>query len=152
MFGMVIDRIFIPDLAKVSGETSKKIVSVGMAKILCECPVMLINPYRNYWSKVLESLIQIYELPPDEGLLDGDHSQETEEIGYQAAYSQLNFAQTKRHDPLADVDDGRKFLIQHLAILSASRPGEIPTLIAALPSDHQQALQKYCAQYGIQIA
>lgn len=152
MFGMVIDRIFIPDLAKVSGETSKKIVSVGISKILCECPALLINPYRNYWPKILEALIQIYELPPDEGLLDGDHLVENEEIGYQAAYSQLNFAQTKTHDPLSDIADGRKFLIQNLAILSISRPGEIPTLIASLPSDHQQALQKYCAQYGIQIA
>lgn len=152
MFGMVIERIFIPDLAKISGETSKKIVSVGIAKILCECPALLSNPYRNYWPKILESLIQIYELPPDEGLLDGDHLNETEEVEYQAAYSQLNCAQTKRHDPLADVPDGRKFLIQNLAMLSLSRPGELPTLISSLPSDHQQALQKYCAQYGIQFA
>lgn len=152
MFGMVIERIFIPDLAKVSGETNKKIVSAGMSKILCECPALLINPYRNYWPKILETLIQIYELPPDEGLLDGDHFNEIEEMGYQAAYSQLNFAQTKSHDPLTEVADGKKFLIQSLENLSKNRPGEISTLIASLPSDHQQALQKYCAQYGIQIA
>lgn len=55
-----------------------------------------------------ESLIQIYELPPDEGLLDGDHFNEAEESGY---HSQLNLAQTKRHDPLSDVADEMKFLI-----------------------------------------
>ncbi|KAJ6646819.1 Exportin-2 [Pseudolycoriella hygida] len=152
MFGMVIERVLILDLAKVSGETSKKIVSIGIAKILCECPALLINPYRAYWPKLLESLIQIYELPPDMGPLDGDHFNDTEDVEYQAAYSQLNFAQSKTYDPLCDVTDGRKFLIQNLAILSLSRPGEIPTLIASLQSDHQQALQKYCAQYGIQIA
>lgn len=152
MFGMVIERIFITDLAKVSGDTSKKIVSVGISKILCECPALLNNPYRNYWHRILEALIQVYELPPDEGLLDADHLIETEEIGYQAAYSQLNFAQTKNHDPLPEVPDGRKYLVENLAILSRSRPGEISTLITSMSPDHQQALQKYCAQYGIQIA
>lgn len=50
-----------------------------------------------------------------------------------------------------DIPDGRKYLVQHLAKLSQNRPGEIPTLLAGLPAQHQEALQKYCAQAGVHL-
>lgn len=44
-------------------------------------------------------MIELFELPPDEGSIEGDNFIEIEDVpGYQAAYSQLNFAQPKRED------------------------------------------------------
>lgn len=152
MFGMVIERILVSDLTRAAGDIEKKIVAVGITKLLCECPAMLNMPYRNYWAKLLETLITSFELPPDESALEGDQFIEIENaIGYQAAYSQLNYAKLKTIDPLAEIPDGRKYLVEHLGKLSVTRPGDLPTLISALPADHQQALQKYCAQNGVQI-
>lgn len=152
MFGMVLERVLIPDLTRVASEVDKKIVAVGVSKILCECPALLILPYRNYWSSLLQALITSFETAPDENPLEGDHFIEIEDtVSYQAAYSQLNFAQTKNADPIPDVQDGRKYLAESLSKLSQRRPGEIPQLILALPSEHQQVLQKYCAQSGVQI-
>lgn len=153
MFGMVIERILVPDMAKVSGERDKKIVAVGIAKILCECPALLNNPYRNYWPLILQTLIQIFELPPDENLLDGDmlNVAGDDDVGYQAAYSQLNFAPAKVVDPLPDISDGQRYLVVSLGKLSQTRTGEIPTLVAQMPNDHQQALQKYCGLANVQI-
>lgn len=152
MFGMVLERVLITDLTRVASETDKKIVAVGISKILCECPSLLILPYRNYWSSLLQALITSFEMPPDENPLEGDHFIEVEDtVGYQAAYSQLNFAQIKNADPIPDVQDGRKYLAQSLAKLSQQRPGDIPTLITALPKEHREMLQKYCAQNGVQI-
>lgn len=152
MFGMVIERVLITDLSRVAGDVDRKILAIGVTKILCECPAMLIPPYRNYWSNLLQALITSFEMPPDNTALEGDDFVEIENaIGYQAAYSQLNFAKLKVIDPIPDVQDGRKYLAENLAKLSVSRPGDIPTLISSLPADHQQALQKYCAQNGTQI-
>lgn len=152
MFGMVVERILISDLARVSGDVDKKIVAVGVTRLLCECPSMLVMPYRNYWAKLLETLIATFELPPDESALEGDQFIEIENaLGYQAAYSQLNYAKLKVIDPIPEVQDGRKYLVENLSKLSVTRPGDIPTLISALPADHQQALQKYCAQNGVQV-
>lgn len=149
---MVVERILITDLNRVAGDLDKKIVAVGVTKILCECPAMLMPPYRNYWSQLLQALITTYEMAPDETTLEGDDFVEIENvIGYQAAYSQLNFAKLKIIDPIPEVQDNRRFLVENLANLSTSRPGDIPTLISALPAEHQQALQKYCAQNGAQI-
>lgn len=152
MFGMVIERIFIPGMSKITGETEKKIVAVGMSKLLCECPAILTTPYRNYWSPILQALIQIFEITVDTEQADDElQFAELEDLGYQAAYSQLNYARPKEIDSMPNVSDGRRFIVESLAKFSCTRPGDVPTMIAGMPSDHQQALQKYCAQAGVQI-
>lgn len=64
MFGMVIERIFIPDMAKVSSQMNRKIVAVGLSKILTQCPRMLTAPYVQAWPRLLQALIELFELPP----------------------------------------------------------------------------------------
>lgn len=48
LFGMVIEKLFIAEVQKVSGSTERKICAVGMTKILCEAPVMLTD-YQAMW-------------------------------------------------------------------------------------------------------
>ena len=40
---MVIEKLFVPDLQKVSGNLERKICAVGVAKILTESPFLLTN-------------------------------------------------------------------------------------------------------------
>jgi hypothetical protein len=50
---------------------------------------------------LLQALIGLFELPEDESTLPDDHYVEVEDTpGYQAAYSQLAYANKKDHDPL----------------------------------------------------
>lgn len=149
---MVLERVMITDLSRVAGDIDRKIVTVGVVKLLCECPAMLAPPYRNYWPNLLQALITTFEMPPDNTALEGDEFVEIENaVGYQAAYSQLNYARIKVIDPIPDIQDGCKYLCDSLAKLSASRPGDVPTLISGLTVDHQQALQRYCAKYEARI-
>jgi len=150
MFGMVCQRIFVTDLNKVSGDIDRKIVAVGMAKILCEAPGMLQPPYAEYWQKLLQVLIELFELPPDESNIDGDNFIEVEDTtGYQPVYSQLNYAVTKKEDPISEVPDGRKYLIEQLSKLK--QHPDIVRQLQQMPSHHQVALQKYAAQAGIPL-
>ncbi|GAB0098901.1 Exportin-2 [Sergentomyia squamirostris] len=153
MFGMVLDRVFVPELNRVASEMDKKIVAVGVSTILCECPGMMTEPYIQFWPRLLESLIQTFETQPDGAGAEGDDDfVEVEDTpGYQVAYSQLNYAQPKTSDPFPEVADGRMFLVQNLAKLSATRPGQIPQLINKLPALHKEVLNKYCSQGGVQI-
>lgn len=149
---MVLERVLISDLSRVAGDIDRKIVAVGVVKLLCECPAMLVPPYRNYWPNLLQALITSFEMPPDNTALDGDDFVEIESaIGYQAAYSQLSYAKLTVIDPIPDIQDGCKYLAQSLAKLSVSRPGDVPTLISGLPADHQQALQRYCAKFEAHV-
>lgn len=49
MFGMVLDRLFIAETQKVTGKKEKRVLAVGITKILCEAPQTISGEYSNYW-------------------------------------------------------------------------------------------------------
>lgn len=152
MFGMVLERVLIPDMNRVTTEADKKIVTIGITKLLCQTPAMVNAPYVDFWPRLLETLIQVFELPPDTSTMDGDHFIEVDDAaGYQAAYSQLNFAQAKRDDAFESIPDGRKFLMEALQTMRATNPQQMQQLLSGMATLHKEVLMKYCAQYGIQL-
>lgn len=54
MFGMVLEKLFLADLLKVSGGVERKIVACGVVKLLCDCPAMYTGAYQKYWSSLLQ--------------------------------------------------------------------------------------------------
>ena len=87
MFGMVIERLVILEVQKVSGLKEKKICAVGMTKWLCETPLFLNGSYSQYWPKILQTLVGFFELPQDETVPDDERFIELEESpGYQTSY------------------------------------------------------------------
>lgn len=102
MFGMVVDRIFITNLQKVSGEIERKIVAIGISNLLIDCPAMLEPPYVSYYARLLAALVAFFELPQDQSTMpDEDVLPEFDDaVGYQVGYSQLISARTTRKDPL----------------------------------------------------
>ena len=56
MFGMLMDRIFTPELQKISGNKDKKICAVGVTKILCEAPETFSEQYLKYWYEKMSYL------------------------------------------------------------------------------------------------
>ncbi|KAH8391270.1 hypothetical protein KR215_009826 [Drosophila sulfurigaster] len=161
MFGMLLERVFITDMAKVSKDLERKIVAVGVSKLLTECPELLTGQYAAYWPRLLQALIEMFERPPEKlPYLDGDAAGPggdavagagvDAEPGYQAAFSQLNFAQPKQVDHLAEVNDARQYLASSLGNLSQQSP--LANLLAPLTAESKQVLQKYCDQAGVRIA
>lgn len=102
MFGMVLERVIIADLQKISGEIERKISAIAMSNLLIDCPAMIESPYNNYYPKLLAVLVEFFELPQDETELPEDAmpAEIDDNAGYQAAYSQLVCARNSRKDPL----------------------------------------------------
>ena len=46
---MVVEKLFIAEVQKVSGTTERKICAVGMTKILCDTPIMIAGDYQALW-------------------------------------------------------------------------------------------------------
>ena len=146
LFQLVIEKVFITDVQKVSGQTERKICAIGITKILTETPAMLTEPYVNLWVPLLQALISLFELPEDDSLPDDEHFIEIDDTpGYQTAFSQLIFAGTKDHDPFSKmVNNAKAHLAQCLHRLSSEHPGQLQGMIQArLSSDATQFLQSY---------
>ncbi|KAK7100974.1 hypothetical protein V1264_023831 [Littorina saxatilis] len=154
MFGMVLEKLFVADLQKVSGHTERKICAVGVTKILTEAPIML-QDYEALWPRLLQALIGLFELPEDDSVPDDEHFIEIEDTpGYQTAYSQLAFAGKKHRDPLgSDVPDPKLNLAKYLGKLSSGHPGKLPVLInTGLEEAPRNYLQHYIQAANVTIA
>uniref|UniRef100_A0A0C9R0E6 Exportin-2 n=1 Tax=Fopius arisanus TaxID=64838 RepID=A0A0C9R0E6_9HYME len=151
MFGMVLERVIIADLQKVSGEIERKVAAVGMSNLLVDCPAMVENPYHVFYPKLLATLVEFFELPQDESIIPEDLLMpETEDNpGYQAAYSQLICARNPRKDPLEAIGDVRLHLAQGLGRLS---PGQLPNLLGQIPEPNANHLRTYLQTAGISVA
>ena len=49
MFGMVVEKLFIADLQKVTGVNERKVCAVAVTQILTDCPAMLQADYSKLW-------------------------------------------------------------------------------------------------------
>nr|XP_010309948.1 PREDICTED: exportin-2 isoform X2 [Balearica regulorum gibbericeps] len=146
MFGMVLEKIIIPEIQKVSGQVEKKICAVGITKILTECPPMMDTEYTKLWTPLLQALIGLFELPEDDTVPDEEHFIDIEDApGYQTAFSQLAFAGKKEHDPVGQmVNNPRIHLAQSLHKLSTACPGRVPSMLStSLNAEALQYLQGY---------
>uniref|UniRef100_A0A8C1ACJ0 Exportin-2 n=1 Tax=Cyprinus carpio carpio TaxID=630221 RepID=A0A8C1ACJ0_CYPCA len=140
MFGMVVEKIIIPEVQKVSGQVEKKICAVGITKILTEY--------------TLQALIGLFELPEDDSIPDDEHFIDIEDTpGYQTAFSQLAFAGKKEHDPIGDAVSNPKILLaQSLHKLSTACPGRVPSMLStSLPAEALQYLQGYLQAATVQL-
>ncbi|XP_069676561.1 exportin-2 [Periplaneta americana] len=153
MFGKVLEKVIIPDVQKISGNVERKIAAVGITKLLCDTKEMMDGSYANLWAPLLQALIGLFELPEDESTLPDDHFIEVEDTpGYQAAYSQLAFANKLDHDPLQGLGDPRLHLAQSLQQLSAAYPGRLNTLLSTGLTDTDRAhLKNYLMGANVQL-
>uniref|UniRef100_A0A669D6U9 Exportin-2 n=1 Tax=Oreochromis niloticus TaxID=8128 RepID=A0A669D6U9_ORENI len=154
MFGMVLEKIVIPEVQKVSGPVEKKICAVGITKVLTECPAMMDTEYTKLWTPLLQALIGLFELPEDDSIPDDEHFIDIEDTpGYQTAFSQLAFAGKKEHDPIGDAVGNPKILLaQSLHKLSTACPGRVPSMLStSLNAEALQFLQGYLQAATVQL-
>ncbi|XP_050671421.1 exportin-2 [Leptidea sinapis] len=152
MFGMYLERVLVPDLQKVSGALERKAAAVGCVKLLADCRHLQQGDLARFYTPLLQALIALFELPPDESSLPEDHFIEVDETpGYQAQYTQLTCAKGLNADPLASVTDPKRYLVESLAAVSRASPGLLPPRVVALDEPHRTALHSYLAAYSVQL-
>ncbi|XP_003485641.1 exportin-2 [Bombus impatiens] len=151
MFGMVVERVLIADMQKVSGDIERKVTAVGMSNLLIDCPMILERPYNTYYPRLLATLVEFFELPQDQTTLSEDNIfPETEDTpGYQVGYSQLLCGKNPPKDPLEAIGDVRLHLAQGLARLS---PRQLLSILDQIPEPNANHLRGYLQTVGITVA
>ena len=46
---MVLERLLIADMQKISGTVERKIAAVGVTRLLCDCPPLMNGAYARFW-------------------------------------------------------------------------------------------------------
>ncbi|CAH0717735.1 unnamed protein product, partial [Brenthis ino] len=152
MFSMYVSRVLVPDVQRVSGALERKAAAVGCVRLLCHSERFRDGPLAALWPAVLQALIGLFELPPDESTLPEDHFVEVDDApGYQPQYAQLACARAAAGDPLASIEDPKRYLAESLGSMSRAAPGLLPPRLAALDAPHRAALAQYLAAYSVQL-
>ena len=132
---MVLEKLFIADLQKVSGNLERKICAVGVVKILAEYPPLMSSEASlKIWAGLLESLVCLFELPEDSTTGDDEHFIDGEETpGYQSTFNQLFSASRKEPDPFnGQVPNARAFLAKQLETVQTTMSFSVSLQIKSL--------------------
>ncbi|CAH2246370.1 jg27637 [Pararge aegeria aegeria] len=152
MFAMYVERVLVPDLQKVTGELEIKSAAVGCVKLLCDSRHFREGGLARLWTPVLQALIDLFQLPPDETTSPEDHFIQVDDLpGYQPQYAQLSCAKSNTNDPLASIDDPIRYLAESLATVSRTYPGLLPPRVSALDEPHRKTLHRYLTVYNVQL-
>lgn len=103
MFGMVLEKILLVDLQKISGNTERKITACGVVKLLSDCPVMFSGAYQKFWVPLFEALINFFEMPRDESTFAEDFIEIDDTPNYATSNTRLNYANNQKLDPLQGI-------------------------------------------------
>ena len=156
LFRMVLEKLFIVDVQKVTGVIDRNTVCIGMTDILTDLDQFFstTDDLITLWAPLLQCLIAVFELPQDKTEQADDHFVEIEEMnmGYQASYSRLVFATNQELNLIADIGQPKLYLAQKLHQLSIRYPGKISTLISSMSPDAAKFLQNYLLAANVNIS
>ncbi|KIP01732.1 hypothetical protein PHLGIDRAFT_336871 [Phlebiopsis gigantea 11061_1 CR5-6] len=140
LWSQLLSNIVVPQVPKMLTK-DRKVVAVGLTRLLTQSAVMLREPSVQHWSLAFAALVKLFSEPqhltkdkdedPDAGLTVIDY--EEQNAGYQAAYSRLAASESVAVDPVAYVRDPRDFLGQELVRLTKADP-RVKALLTADPS------------------
>ncbi|KAN0094806.1 CAS/CSE protein, C-terminus domain containing protein [Tylopilus felleus] len=122
LWSQILTGFVIPQVPKMPHK-DRKLVAVGLTRMLTESRVMLSEPASRSWLAVFTALVKLFSEPQYLASKEGDASTTTglteidyeeQTAGYQAAYSRLAASESAPVDPMAYVADVRGFLGQAL--------------------------------------
>lgn len=154
IFGMVLEKLYIADVKKVTGQIERRICMCGLVKIVSHLPLIDNGAYNHLWGSLLLVLMETFELPPEATPDDDTHFIDiSESLDFQAQYSKLNYANVKRDDPTMEVGDLKIMLATSLANLSTKLPGFVPKALQEnLDQRVATCLMKYCEIANVTIS
>lgn len=154
MFGMVLEKLYLADIKKITGYVNRRICMCGLIKILSQLPLIENGTYNHLWAPILLILMEMFELPQEVVADDDDHFIDIAEcLDFQAQYSKLNYASRRKDDPTRDVVDPKAMLAASLANLSTKLPGFVPKAIQEnLDENVVACLMNYCRAANVTIA
>jgi len=152
LFLMVIDSLWIPNVLKIDSHIQRKICSIGLIKLLTECP-QLFETHLDKWISLLDTLIKLFEERPERAEqkeIEEDYFYFSED-GFEIINqnnSNLIYA-SKSPDSFSEISESQRFFVDSLRKFSFSIPGKVFPAIQKSQSGTQQHIQDYFQLFQI---
>ncbi|KAK0546611.1 importin-alpha export receptor [Tilletia horrida] len=157
----LLQGMILPEMQKVA-ERQRKIVAVGLTRLLTHSTLILSEPCAKVWTPTLEGLLKLFLLPQDRtsagneddiSALDWDDANGAG-AGFQASFARLSASEPRGKHSAADSlatkwagEDARVYMSHELAA-GAKRDARIRTLAHAANPELLGPFVQYMAQQG----
>jgi len=157
LFAMLLEQVWLPGLAAVSGDVERRLAAVAATRLLCDFPPLAADSAAPLWGRLLEAAVSLLVDEEEEAAGAARAEEEEEEAaaaaaGSGTAFARLASAARPETEPVPEVRNAKQFLATSLAALSAKQPGKLgPRITASLGVASQAALLKICGDAGAAI-
>lgn len=143
IFMMVLNKVWIPSVPKVTGTLDRKICAVAMATMLCKTQQFLAEPYVSVWATLCETVVNLFELPAASSEDNHEDLIDQTSEGFSASFSKLVFAPTDAYDPVSSIKSSRQYLAISVNECVQAHPEQFRQLMGRVPTEHQNAVMGY---------
>eukprot|EP00039_Didymoeca_costata_P022455 m.4556 g.4556 ORF g.4556 m.4556 type:complete len:965 (-) comp3015_c0_seq1:58-2952(-) len=143
LFDMLMNRLLI-DIDSFPKEVERKVVAVGLTKLLTETPVMMQN-HPNIWKLAMAAVIKVFDLEAVKEEDEENQLAELEAKGYQAKFAKLVYSSQRESDPFAEVQNPRTYFSKQLYTVGQ----QVPNLSAQIPHEVLPNVMKCLQAAGI---
>ncbi|WVQ82556.1 hypothetical protein IAT38_004685 [Cryptococcus sp. DSM 104549] len=135
LFGNLLTGVILSNTQKVTTR-HRKLVEVGLTKMLTKSESLLVAPNNQYWPPIFLALLDLFTLPQDITYTNPDAGADLAELdpedtGFQSSFSKLGASEKTVRDPAAGVGNTKEFASKELGMRSAAKPGVLGPLIEA---------------------
>ncbi|WWC58466.1 uncharacterized protein I303_101008 [Kwoniella dejecticola CBS 10117] len=133
LFGNLLTGVILSNTQKVTIR-NRKLVEVGLTKMLSRSDKLLEEPHRQHWVSIFIALLDLFTLPQDlthaQTATGGDLTElDPEEAGFQSSFSRLGASESATRDLTPNIGDTKEYAAKELGKRSTEKPGILPGLI-----------------------
>ncbi|KAL1217891.1 Exportin-2 [Cardamine amara subsp. amara] len=137
MFPTILEDIWTPFMIKITRPKEMKLVVVATTKLITETPWLLEPSSSIHWGKLLDNIITLVSQLEKESVVEEPESPEILQ---------------NEADPLREITDPKKFVVDSLGRLSSGSPGIYPQIIVEhVEEGNQKTLLQLCDVYNRRI-
>lgn len=157
----ILNDVIVPNANKVLGALDRKVVTVGLSRLLCGLPALMGSPRaQTLWANLVVAIVHVFEAPQDtfvefeEAMADEIDAQENELASakeeFQAEYARLSHvAAAAAVDPFPEIVEPRAEFVESIRTVAVTHPGRVKEILATTPV--VDIVRGYCATAGVHL-
>jgi len=150
---MVIKSVWIPYARKVEDLLSRRILTMGMIRMITDPKFMQQEELMKSFPRMLELVIEIFEIKPQKPLTTEEECalriETLEDQGFGAKFTALTYAKPTPFDITSTMGDPRRLLVSSVAQLLNNNKERIRQLAMALDQKYVKVFNQYSQEFSV---